>query len=401
MHRAPRQKPRRRMAATLAVAATIAIGLLWGSGTAGAATAAGHGHDPDGQVQLNQIQTVGTHNSYHVENSEAEKNVRELVKPGTGRGGEEYTHVPLPEQLSQQKVRQVELDVVRDPDGGRFANPLLRQLTHSGPWFPAIMNRPGIKILHEEDVDYRSNCLTFVECLGEIKYWSDNHPGAIPITILLQFDDGAGPNFPPYKVQPLLPWTKDAMVEAEHEVLSVFPQRQLITPDDVRQPGLTLHQSVTQHGWPTLAQSRGKVLFGMDNDRDAYVQGNPNLENRLFFTNSQDALDEPDAAFAIRDEADSLETVIQGLVKEGMLIRTRADTPEVQAKSGDTTRRDAAFASGGQVVSTDYPVRGMAARWGTDYYAALPGRLIARCNPVNAPASCRSDDLDLAYRGRN
>jgi hypothetical protein len=388
------------MAATLAIAATIAIGLLWGSGTAGAATADGHGHDPDGQVQLNQIQTVGTHNSYHVENSEAEKNVRESVKPGTGRGGEEYTHVPLPEQLSQQKVRQVELDVVRDPDGGRFANPLLRQLTHSGPWFPAIMNRPGIKILHEEDVDYRSNCLTFVECLGEIKYWSDNHPGAIPITILLQFDDGAGPNFPPYKVQPLLPWTKDAMVEAEHEVLSVFPQRQLITPDDVRQPGLTLHQSITQHGWPTLARSRGKVLFGMDNDRDAYVQGNPNLENRLFFTNSQDALDEPDAAFAIRDEADSLETVIQGLVKAGMLIRTRADTPEVQAKSGDTTRRDAAFASGGQVVSTDYPVRGMAARWGTDYYAALPGRLIARCNPVNAPASCRSDDLDLAYRGR-
>jgi hypothetical protein len=70
----------------------------------------------------------------------------------------------------------------------------------------------------------------------------------------------------------------------------------------------------------------------------------------------------------------------------------------VQAKSGDTTRRDAAFASGGQIVSTDYPVRGMAARWGTDYYAALPGRLVARCNPVNAPAFCSSAQLELPSR---
>ena len=392
---------RRAFAAALITAAATAVAVIGASGAASASAPTSRGHDPDAQVRMNQIQTVGTHNSYHVENSTAEKDVREAVRPGTGRGGEEYTHFPVPVQLSLQKVRQVELDLVLDPTGGRFTNPLLRQLTKTGPWFPFVMNKPGIKIIHEEDVDYRSNCLTFVSCLTQVKQWSDAHPGSIPISILLQFEDGAGPTFPPYTIQPLVPWTKDAMIGAENEALSVFPRKQIITPDDVRQPGLTLHQSVTQNGWPTLAESRGKVLFGMDNDRDMYVAGNPNLENRLFFTNAQNAIDQPDGAFAIRDEATTLEPLIQQLVGEGLLIRTRADSPLVEAKNGDTTRREAAFASGGQIVSTDFPTRGMAARWGTDYYASLPGSLVARCNPVNAPAFCKSAQLDLAYRGRS
>lgn len=385
---------RRMSLGALAIFGAAAISVAFSTSARAAGTHPAH--DPDGQVRLNQIQAVGTHNSYHVENTETEKDIRDSVRPNTGHGGEQYTHLPINTQLGLQKARQVEFDLVLDPGGGKFANPLLRQLDHEGPWFPGIMNQPGIKVLHEEDVDYRSNCLTLVSCLTQVKQWSDSHPGAIPITILLQFDDGAGPTFPPYTIQPLVSWTKDGMITAEQEALSVFPRNRIITPDDIRKPGMTLHQSVMDNGWPTLAQSRGKVLFAMDNDRDMYVAGNPNLENRLFFTNAQDAIDQPDGAFAIRDEPTTLEPLIQQLVGEGLLIRTRADTPEVQAQSGDTTRRDAAFASGGQLVSTDYPTRGMSLRWGTDYWVSLPGREVARCNPINAPSFCRSDGLDLA-----
>jgi calcium-dependent phosphoinositide phospholipase C len=375
-----------------AAVAAVSIGF---SGYASAAAPNGHRSDPDANVRINQIQTVGTHNSYHVENTPEEKAIRDKYRPNTGHGSEQYTHIPIEQQLSLEQSRQVEFDLVLDPDGGRFANPLLRKLTGAGPWFPSIMNQPGIKVFHEEDVDYRSNCLTFVSCLTQVKHWSDRNPGAIPITILLQFEDGKGPTFPPFETQPLVPWTKDAMIEAENEVLSVFPRNQIITPDDVRKPGMTLHDSVLNDGWPTLSEARGKVLIGMDNDRDMYVAGNPNLEGRLFFTNSQDAVEAPDAAFAIRDEPVSLKPLIQQLVAEGMMIRTRADTPQVQAQSGDTTRRDAAFSSGGQIVSTDYPVPGIASRWGTDYYASLPGPFVARCNPVNAPRTCNSALLDL------
>ena len=354
--------------------------------------AAGVGHD--NQVRINQIQTVGTHNSFHVEITDQEKAIREQAQPGSGTGGEEYSHAPIQQQLDGQKVRQLEFDLAQDPDGGRFTNPVLRQISGEGAWNPDVMNKPGIKVLHEEYVDFHTNCLTFVDCLKQVKDWSDKNPNAVPITILLQFDQGNGPNFPGHPTQPMLPWTHDSFINAEQEVLSVFPRDRVVTPDDVRHDGMTLRESVLKYGWPTLRDARGKVMFAMDNLRPEYLQDNdPSLAGRLFFTNAQDNGDKPDAAFMIRDEAPQLHDTIIDLVKQGFMIRTRADAPTGEARSGDTTRREAALTSGAQLVSTDYPVPGMAARFGSGYYASLPGDTVARCNPINAPTTCKDADL--------
>ena len=35
----------------------------------------------------------------------------------------DYTHAPIPEQLDQHGIRQFELDVFPDPDGGLYATP--------------------------------------------------------------------------------------------------------------------------------------------------------------------------------------------------------------------------------------------------------------------------------------
>ena len=40
----------------------------------------------------------------------------------------------------------------------------------------------------------------------------------------------------------------------------------------------------------------------------------------------------------------------------------------------------------------------MAYGFTSPYYAEIPGGTVARCNPVNAPASCRSSVLDEAGR---
>jgi hypothetical protein len=80
--------------------------------------------------------------------------------------------------------------------------------------------------------------------------------------------------------------------------------------------------------------------------------------------------------------------VIPDLVRQGYLVRTRADRPVTTPTSRDVTQRDAAFASGAQIVSTDYPVAGEAARWGTDYVAQLPGGVVARCTPVRTTSAC-------------
>ena len=68
-------------------------------------------------VRINQLQVVGTHNSYHVEASPAEK----ALRAGSGLVDEtvfEYSFAPLPWQLDRQDVRQVELARGADPTGG-------------------------------------------------------------------------------------------------------------------------------------------------------------------------------------------------------------------------------------------------------------------------------------------
>ena len=76
-------------------------------------------------------------------------------------------------------------------------------------------------------------------------------------------------------------------------------------------------------------------------------------------------------------------------------MRTRADADTVEARTGNTAPRDTAIASGAQYVSTDYPVPDP--DFGTGYFAAIPGGLPGRCNPVNAPAGCRTAALERLF----
>ena len=181
----------------------------------------------------------------------------------------------------------------------------------------------------------------------------------------------------------------------------MFRERDILTADDIRRPGLTLEQSVKRHGWPKLEDARGQVMFLLDNDpgaiRHAYTAGRPNLEGRPIFTNSRAGFG--DAAFIKRNEPRNANTAqIQDLVTQGYYVRTRSDLPLETVHSGDTAMLDAALRSGAQVISTDFPQVGMSARYGSDFVAELPGGGPVRCNPVNAPRRCDRDDLEPKRR---
>jgi Phosphoinositide phospholipase C, Ca2+-dependent len=196
-----------------------------------------------------------------------------------------------------------------------------------------------------------------------------------------------------------LPWTAERMDTVDRDIRSVFRSRDLLTPDDVRGSSPTLENAVLTRGWPTLRRTLGKVMFLMDNDgtyRDSYLAGHPSLQGRVLFTNSLPG--QPDAAFVKDNDPTGATNLarIQDEVRRGYMVRTRADADTVQARTGDTTMRDAALASGAQWVSTDYQVASLSARFGTGYVVQIPGGRIARCTPiapVNAPAPCDSDHL--------
>jgi hypothetical protein len=340
---------------------------------------------PDDDLKLNEIQVIGTHNSFHVQAPEDE--LAQVAAFDEEQANQRrYTHPDLATQLGEQKIRQIELDVFADAKGGLYSHPALAA---SDADHDPAMDEPGTKVLHEQDVDYHSVCPTLVACLDEVKTWSDANPQHVPVAINIQFKDG--PLIFPVDDQAVPEkWTTEAMDGLDDEIRSVFEDDQLITPDDVRGDHATLNEAVLAKDWPTLGESRGKVMFLMINPepyRSIYLEGHDGLEGRILFTNAEPG--QPDASYIGLDDplADG-GVMISDLVDRGYLVRTRADADNVEVETGSDDRLRAALASGAQWISTDYPGPDGARDEGSDYVAELPGFLAARCNPVTAPKDC-------------
>jgi hypothetical protein len=354
--------------------------------TASAAYAA---TEPDSDVRINQIQVIGTHNSYHAGLTPEVAKLLQRVNP---KAFEEldYSHGDLTAQFDHG-IRQVELDIFGDAKGGRFAHPFGATLNAGGAaaFDPqGLMSKPGYKVMHVQDIDYVSDCQPFVGCLREIRAWSRAHPRHIRIFILVETK--TDPPIPgvPGMASPE-PFTAEALDALDVEIRSVFPATEMITPDQVRGRYETLPQAVARGGWPTLRAARGKVVFLLDqtNVTATYVEGHPALAGRVLFTNAEPG--HADAAFVEQNEG--APGAIAALVKQGYLVRTRSDSDTKEGRSGSTVQRDAALRGGAQIVSTDYPWY-EPARW-TGYSVSLPGHAPLRCNPVNAPKGCVDADL--------
>jgi hypothetical protein len=348
------------------------------------------GTKADDSLRLNEIQTLGTHNSFHVAPPKGELDL--LAAMNAEQASErEYSHSPLPTQFGEEKIRQIELDVFVD-ETGMYATPSLRRQAGSPPLVDELpeMAEPGTKVMHEQDVDYHSVCPTMTQCMEEIKAFSDANPTHVPIAVQIQFKDG--PLIFPVadQVRPEL-WTLERMEALEDEILAVLGRDRILTPDDVRGDRETLEEAVLTDGWPTLGETRGKVLFTVVNGGTyplIYTTGHELLQDRLFFVNADPGT--PNAGFVNVDDPLDDGDELQDLVEKGYLVRTRSDTPGREAAAGDTDRLDAALERGAHFISTDYPSPKGAARQypDSDYVAAIPGGVVARCNPVTAPDTC-------------
>jgi hypothetical protein len=342
----------------------------------------------DSTIKLNQIQVIGTHNSYHAGIAPSETKLWQAKQP-QAYAGLDYQHPALTQQFDGG-VRQIELDVYADTKGGLYAHPAGPQMVASAglppdpPFDPnGIMAKPGFKVMHVQDVDYRSTCQPFIACLQQVRDWSHAHPNHVPIFVLVETKQGK-PRGELHLTEPE-PFTSATFDALDAEIRSVFQPSELITPDDVRGHYKTLNEAVLAGNWPTLASSRGKVVFLMDQHdmTPVYLAGHPSLRDRIIFTNS--APGQPDAAFLERNDGPA--TDISELVRKGYLIRTRTDSDTKEARTNNTAVRDAMLASGAQLLSTDYPIN-EPARWDGHFVVSLPGNASARCNPVNAPTAC-------------
>ncbi len=345
-------------------------------------------------IRLNQIQVVGTHNSYHIAPT---VNVLRLAGPrGPEMGkGLDYGHRPLIEQFTRLGIRQVELDLFADPDGGRYAKPAARQiLARMGrdpgpdPDERGQLRVPGPKIFHIQDIDYRSTVATFDAALRQIRTWSAAHPRHVPILVQIELKEEPVLGLPTRPAR----FGASGLDAIDREIRAVFPDQTLLTPDDVRGDAATLPAALQTRGWPVLDDVRGRVLFGLDVDgptRDLYLADHPALAGRTMFVPV--AADHPAAAWMIVNDPVKDFAAIQTLVRAGFLVRTRADAETLQARQNDPTQRDQALASGAQFISTDFPEPRLEF---STYQVRLPDGVVARPNPLIGPQLTPGTDLE-------
>jgi hypothetical protein len=372
----------------LAVAALALLAACGGDGGSSSTQ-----HPLDDTLRLHQVQVLGSHNSYHrLPRPALFDALAEIIPPLAIAW--DYEHLPLPEQFETQGIRQIELDVWADPEGNRFSNrPVLSFIGEDPDSGIPELSEPGFKVLHVHELDFESTCWTFVSCLEDVRDWSLAHPGHVPIFILVEAKDDATPDLLQLGFGTPLPIGPAEFDALDEEIRSVFDDGHVVTPDEVRGDFPTLGAAIEERGWPTLGELRGRVIFALDNGgqkKADYIAGHPSLEGRILFTSSEPP--EPEAAFVKLNDPIGDGPKIRDLVQRGFVVRTRTDSDTEQARTGDTTDREAALASGAQFISTDYPVPDP--DFGTGYFVEIPGGTPARCNPLTAPAECTSTDVE-------
>ena len=336
----------------------------------------------DKSLRLNEIQVIGTHNSYHLAPRPEIMKIIGLTGKSVA-DSIDYTHAPLAQQFGSLGIRQIELDIYADPDGGLYSNPVgwkLAQQTEADPRMPfdfdAVMQKPGTKIIHAPGFDFATHVPTLKMALEQTVAWSKSNPGHLPILILLEIKESATG---PAGVKPLK-FDRDKLDGLDQEIRDCVPVDMMLTPDIVRGEYSTLREAIEKRGWPTLDRCCGKILFALDNTdgvKDRYLENHEALKDRVMFVSV--GPDHPAAGWMkLNDPIDDFQH-IQDCVRRGFIVRTRADSGTTQARKNDPSQRDRAFQSGAQYISTDYPTPD--SRW-SDYCVQWPDRAVYRRNPV-------------------
>jgi len=289
---------------------------------------------------IEALQVAGTHNSYHVAPTIAFD------------ASHKYTQLPLDQQLAGG-VRALELDL------------------HLG-------STGAFEIYHISIIDPNTTCSTLDDCLHVIATWSDAHANHTPIFVWFELKDDTGGQ----------PITDLAPVETA--ILKVFHREQLITAGWLRGSYASPRERIVMAGWPTLAESRGRIMFSIIN-RDArtqaYCHDFTSLDDRIMFVNA--APDQFSLPWASITKVDiSQVDVVADAHASHLLVATNVCAINL-SDTECQNRLTSAVTTGIHMLHDDlpFPISGRT------YSLKLPGGSPG-CNPVTAPPNCTPSLLE-------
>lgn len=288
----------------------------------------------DGDIdsaKFNELSFVATHNSYQTESVEAFRNIFSnlsdltfgLVNNKTG-GLDSQT---LTEQFNCG-IRSVELDIETVIQNGETS----------------------FRCMHSPVIDMTTNCYDFELALKEITLWSDNHPNHLPITIIIE----------PKKVFVPMEGMRLFSLKNANALDSLLRSAlggKLFTPSDMLRDYESFAQMRANDDWCRVSEMRGKVLVLLHDTTvtDKYIAQDESIKSQAMFPmlRYKDKDDSYASFLLINKPAEALETGKEIIQDGKFIVRTQVDS----YTSVSREKREQAFLSGAQILSTDYPIR--------------------------------------------
>jgi hypothetical protein len=189
--------------------------------------------------------------------------------------------------------------------------------------------------------------------LEEIKIWSDNNPGHVPVTILVEYKPESWILNSKREKQGIEP-----LKRLNEAILQGLGADKLITPSDIIGGYGDMKEAVTADNWPRLSEAKGKFMFLLHYDAELtpiYISIDESMKTLSMFPSVSSDGDNKNLAKYEKYTSHILfnnpvKAEIDALVSAGYIVRTRVDADMYIIPE----RRAEALSSGAQLLTTDY-----------------------------------------------
>ncbi len=296
----------------------------------------------EGGIKYNEMRFLSTHNSYKADMNNSFKWIKNNLLDPLGIDWLDkfrLSYEPLSEQLNNG-VRSLELDVITKWSG----------------------TERSFVCCHIPYFDMNSNCFDFELALKEVKLWSDNNPGHMPISIIVE------PKLSTTPYQGLPIFTLSAANQLDGIVSEIFGTS-LFTPSDFLRDYDSFTEMRAADDWPTVKSMCGKVVVMLHDNAvtNQYAEQDTTLRSQSMLPMVDDNNADSEYASVVVQNSPKKVELNKSFVEAGLIVRTRLDTNLVY----DEERFSCGLESGAQILTTDFPPRTL--ENGDEYVAYLKG----------------------------
>lgn len=284
----------------------------------------------DAGLKFNELRYTATHNSYQTESVDVLKQIYGKLS--------ELTFGLVPVTMAD------------------FVSPTLTDQLNSGIYSFEIdievFDRDGdisFTCMHSPCLEMTTSCYDFALGMKEIAMWSDNNPGHLPITVIIE------PKAFFIPMENMKALNLYYAKELDKTLRTTLGDR-LFTPDDMLRGYESFGEMRRADDWCEAEDMLGKVLILLHDcgTTQGYIDLDPTLRTQAMFPMLRaNDIDRDCASFLLINKPEGEFDDIQKALENKFVVRTRVD----EFTNISEKRREKAFESGAQILSTDYPVK--------------------------------------------